>query len=263
MMFSQFIILTNGSQPMPPMPPQSHGITGGAIRWIALARNCAALLPALFCLSAAHAHEYWIERDGKQFVLHQGHRTAAHAGESSVAYEARIVAGADCIDGTGKAKAVATRGTPVRIEGDCAAVRFRIDSGYWTKTPYDTVNKPRNEVKGALDSWRSEESVTRIERWSPGTTPGSGLALVLTANPANLGQGDKFTVLVTLDGVPRADVPVSYDGETRGATAADGTVRLRVRRSGLQQVAASIETPLSDGRADKLIRGATLNFLLP
>ena len=56
---------------------------------------------------------------------------------------------------------------------------------------------------------------------------------------------------------------VAYDGEPRGATDGEGRINLRVRHGGLQQVSASIETPLNDGKADTLIRGATLNFMLP
>lgn len=220
------------------------------------------LLPLLLP-PAVLAHEYWIERGAGSYVLQQGHRTSAHAGTASVAYDPAIVRRIDCADEAGKARPLAAAGNPVRAEGDCASVRMALDSGYWTKTPYDTFNKPRNEVKGALESWRSEESVTRIDRWSAIPPPRTGLALSLPANPAALKAGDKFVVVATLDGTPRADVPVAYDGETRGATDAEGRINLRVRRSGLQQISASIETPLADGKADKLIRGATLNFLLP
>lgn len=214
---------------------------------------------------AGMAHEYWIERDGAGFVLHQGHMTAAHAGAASVAYDPATVVRIDCRDESGKNRTQAPHGSPVRIDGKCVAVTIHLDSGYWTKTPYDTLNKPRTEVKGALQSWRSNETVTRLERWSPALAraAGPGLILSLPADPAKLRVDDKFTVLATLDGVPRADVPIAYDGATRGATDADGHIRLRVRHAGLQQISASLETPLADGKADTLIQGATLNFVLP
>lgn len=225
------------------------------------------LLPFLAATHSAPsiAHDYWIDREVRHYVLHQGHKTAAHAGAAAVAYDASIVSRVECTDEAGKARALPVTGNPVRAEGDCASVRFTLSSGYWTKTPYDTLNKPRSDVKQALESWRSEESVTRLDRWSPGLAKPAvpGLALSLPANPAGLKPGDKFSVLATLDGMPRADIPVAYNGETRGATDTDGRINLRVRHSGLQQVSASLETPLTDGKADKLIRGATLNFLLP
>jgi len=82
-------------------------------------------------------------------------------------------------------------------------------------------------------------------------------------DPFRLGIDDKIRVRVTLGGKPRAGVPVAYDGATRGATGEDGTVVLKIRHGGLQMVAASLETPIEDGRTDTLIQATTLNFELP
>lgn len=222
-------------------------------------------LLALLCglSSGIAAHEYWVDRDGAEFVLQQGHKTGAHGGAASVAYDPAIVTRIECRDGNGKERTLTPRGAPVRIDGNCATVNIYLDSGYWTKTPYDTLNKPKTEVKGALQSWRSLETVTRLERWSPGLAGLAGLSLSLATDPAQLKPDGKFIVVASLDGVPRADIPVAYDGTARGVTDAEGRIRLRVRHAGLQQVSASLETPLNDGKADTLIRGATLNFVLP
>ena len=123
-----------------------------------------------------------------------------------------------------------------------------------------------------LKSWRSEDSVKRLNRWSAALaqplTP--GLEITPVGDPFGLGVDDKLTVRVTLDRKPRAGVPVAYDGATRGATGEDGTVVLKIRHGGLQMIAASLETPLDDdqrksprdGQADTLIRATTLNFEL-
>jgi nickel transport protein len=228
-------------------------------------RAIAPVVLALLTLSNATAHEYWIDKDGRQFILNQGHKTAAHGGAMAVAYDPAIITQTHCSDEAGKTRALAYQGNPARVEGDCAAITFQLNSGYWTKTPYDTLNKPKNEVKGALQSWLAEESVTRIERWAPALAKphAAGLQLSLPADPGRLKSGDKFTLVATLNGSPQANVAVAYDGETRGTTDTDGRINLRVRHGGLQLIAASLETPLADGKADTLIRGATLNFLLP
>lgn len=215
--------------------------------------------------SGIAAHEYWVDHDNSQFVLQQGHQTAAHSGAASIAYDPASVVRVECLDENGKSRALIPHGAPVRIDGNCAAVNFYLDNGYWTKTAYDTLNKPKNEVKGALQSWRSQEIVTRLNQWSAALArpAGIGLALSLPTPPDRLRTGDKFTVVVTLDGAPRAEVPVAYAGETRGVTDAGGRINLKIRHAGLQQISASLETPLNDGKADALIRGATLNFRLP
>lgn len=213
----------------------------------------------------AAAHEFWIDKEGRRYVLQQGHKTAAHAGAAAVAFDSAIVAQTLCTDKAGKTLPVQQKGSPPAVEADCTQIAFHLSSGYWTKTAYDTVNKPKNEVKGALQSWLSRETVTRIDLWSPALTKPSiaGLALVLPTNPATLKPGDKFPLQALLDGKPAVGVPVAYDGETRGATDGEGRINLRVRHGGLQQVSASLETPLNDGKAETLIRGATLNFVLP
>jgi nickel transport protein len=58
-------------------------------------------------------------------------------------------------------------------------------------------------------------------------------------------------------------VPVAYGGDTRGVTGADGRIAIRLRQGGVQLIAASVETPLNDGKADVAIRGAILQFELP
>jgi len=243
---------------------------------------CAIKFSVLFLLlSSASAHEFWIDQEGRQFILKQGHLsaahktsahiTSAHTGATAVAYDPAIITQVQCSDNAGKHKAITYKGNPAQVEGDCAAITFQLNSGDWTKTPYDTLNKPKHEVKGALHSWRSEETVTRIARWTPALAKidlnayanPSRLQLSLSTDPSRLKKGDKFTVVATLHGVPQAKVAVAYDGDTRGITDSAGRINLRVRHGGLQLISASLETPLTDGQADSLIRAATLNFMLP
>jgi nickel transport protein len=225
----------------------------------------ATILLAVAFAQNANAHEYWIEKAGNRFVLQQGHKTAAHAGETRVTFDPAIVAQTTCTRKDGGALPLKAKGSPPGVDGDCAQISFHLSSGYWTKTPYDTVNKPRTEVRSALQSWLSQETVTRIDHWLPAMAKPNvaGLFIALAADPAGLKPGDKFALRTLLDGRPAPGVAVAYDGEPRGATDGEGRINLRVRHGGLQQVSASIETPLNDGKADTLIRGATLNFMLP
>jgi nickel transport protein len=213
----------------------------------------------------AAAHDLWLEREAGAYVLQQGHRTGAHAGAERVPYAAGFVQQALCADAQGRTRPLAVAGGyPARIAGDCAALFLAASSGFWTKTAWETKNAPKAGIAGVLKSWRSEDSVKRVERWSAALaqplTP--GLEITPVDDPFRLGVDDKLTVRVTLGGRPRAGVPVAYDGATRGATGEDGTVVLKIRHGGLQMIAASLETPLDDDKADILIQATTLNFEL-
>lgn len=225
-------------------------------------------LALLLCLPAlpAAAHDLWLEKEGSGHTLLQGHRTGAHAGAERVPYAAGFVQQTLCADAQGKTRPLTVAaGYPAKIPGDCAALIVAASSGYWTKTAWETKNAPKTGIAGVLKSWRSEDSVKRLNRWSAALaqplTP--GLEITPVADPFRLDVDDKITVRVTLGGQPRANVPVAYDGATRGATSDDGTVVLKIRHGGLQMIAASLETPLDDGQADTLIRATTLNFELP
>jgi nickel transport protein len=221
------------------------------------------LLPALPAL----AHDLWLERESGNVTLYQGHKHSSHGGAETIPYDANFVKDALCLEASDRSKPLALAKTaPWRTAtADCAAIRIAASSGYWTKTPWETKNLPKTGISGAIRSWLSEESVKRIDRWVPGADRplSDGLEITPTIDPASLKTGDKLVVLVTDNRQPKADVPVAYGGETRGATGPDGRIAIRLRQGGMQLIAASVETPLNDGKADIAIRSAILQFELP
>lgn len=227
------------------------------------------LLPLLAVLTVAPpalAHDLWLEKDGKRWTLYQGHRLSSHAGADTLPYGSSFVSDARCLDVRGGPRPLAVLGTsPWTASGDCAALRVDVSSGYWSKTPWETKNLPKNEVPGVLKSWLSTDSLKRLERWSPvfALPLGGGLEIAPTTDPFALKPGDKLVVRVTLDGQPRAGVPVAYHGDTRGETDPDGRVAIRLRHPGIQLISASVDMPLKDGKADVETRAATLEFELP
>lgn len=226
-----------------------------------------ASLAALICAlpAAALAHDLWLERESAGYALYQGHRHSAHSGAEVVPYEPAAAKGALCRDAAGATRPVtASRSHPARFAADCAVLLASFTTGYWTKTPWETRNAPKTDIAGALKSWRSEESVKRIDRWTAaaGQPFGSGLEITPVQDPFQVAVDDKLTVLVTDAGKPLAGVPVAYQGDTRGATGADGRIAIRLRRAGVQLISASTETPLADGKADVLIRATALQFEL-
>lgn len=210
---------------------------------------------------SAQAHDLWFEKEGDAWVLLQGHRHSAHEGAELVPYEAAAVRGVLCIDATGKAKPLPlNKSAPVKVGGDCAGLFASFSTGYWTKTAWETKNVPKTGISGVIKSWYSEESLKYIVRWTGAVPLGVGLEITPTIDPLTLASGDKLTVLVTDNGKPLVGVPVAYGGDTRGATGADGKVSIRLRHPGMQLIESSVETPLSDGKADTAIRTTSLQF---
>jgi nickel transport protein len=225
-----------------------------------------ALLLLPIALPAA-AHDLWLERDNGGLTLYQGHKYSSHGGAEAIPYEASFVKGALCLEAGGRNKPLAlARAAPWRTTAtDCAAIRVAASSGYWTKTPWETKNVPKTGISGAIRSWLSEESVKRIDRWTPGADRplSDGLEITPTVDPLTLKPGDKLVVLVTENRQPKAGVPVAYGDDVRGVTGEDGRIAVRLRHGGMQLIAASVETPLNDGKADVAIRSAILQFELP
>jgi len=213
------------------------------------------------CSFAALAHDLWLAREQNAFVLYQGHRHSAHEGQEIVPYPATAVSEAICLDGKGSLKAVRYGSAhPVRVDADCAAVPVAMSSGYWTKTVWETRNVPKTGISGVVQSWLAEETVKRVERWIPAAAIPMSPRLEITplVDPWSLAPGDKLRLRVSFAGQP-----VAYAGEVRGTTGDDGSIALRLRHPGMQLISTSVELPLADGKADRLIRTSALNFELP
>lgn len=221
---------------------------------------------ALLMAGNAYAHDYWVDRSGETYTLYQGHVFSQHAGEARVPYDPAIVSRVVCSQQDARAATLEpVRAYPLRVTAACAAVLFELSSGYWSQTLTDTVQKPRNEVRGALRGWRSEETVKRIDRWTPAAARplSEGLELTLLEDPFQLRPGDKLRLLATWRGRPLAGAAIAYDGAARGVTGPDGQANLRVRHGGIQTLSASFEEAVqADPLADKVVRATILQLEL-
>lgn len=228
-------------------------------------RHLATILLLSLPMSAA-AHDLWLEKEAGGYVLFQGHRHASHAGAKNVPYKPSAVTSATCLNTDGVSTSITPwKAHPVKFPGECAALLVSFSTGYWTKTPWETKNVPKTGITGVLKSWLSEHSVKRIDRWMSGSAKpiSSGLEIVPLSDPGKVVIGDTLVVLVTDNKTPKAGVPVSYLGSTRGTTGDDGKFAIQIRRRGFQLISASIEAPLNDGKADIAIRSTALQFEVP
>ena len=213
--------------------------------------------------TTAGAHDLWFEKEANTYVLYQGHRHSSHSGADVVPYDPLTVKAFLCIDGQGAAQHVgAARTYPAKVSGDCATLHTTFSTGYWTKTAWETRNVPKAGSSGVIKSGYVEESLKLVERWTGNSANpvASGLEITPTTNPLSLKAGDKLVVLITDGGKPVSGVPVAYAGDTRGASGTDGKVAIRLRQGSWQLLAASLELPMADARADVAMRTAFLQF---
>ncbi|MCX7946549.1 MAG: DUF4198 domain-containing protein [Hydrogenophilus sp.] len=209
-------------------------------------------------------HDVWVERTQTGFVLQYGHQHSGHLGSRVVAYAPSQVQQVRCYGEGGRVvEARVEREWPVRVEGRCTAVRFTLVTGYWSRTLQGVRNVPKNEAKEVLDSWWSAESVLYVEQWEEAFARPlgeGGVELVPLVNPLNLRAGDKLPVAVFYNGAPIAGATVAYFGQPRGVSAEDGRVNVRLQRAGVQVLQATVQLPLNDGKADRRVEQATLQF---
>ena len=215
---------------------------------------------------SSHAHDLWLEKENGGFDLYYGHKRSTHEGADFLEYKPTWVLKALCFDGAGKETTFQDkRSYPYRIPQECAVAYVLVSSGYWTKTPYGTVNVPKVEARMAIKSWLSYEGVKRIDNWSAAVAKPltGGLEMTPIDDPLSLSKGKKLRLQVTFDLQPAGGVVVAYDGKPRGQTGEDGRINLRVRHGGFQVVQASLNRPDPSGKADEVIHSANLNFELP
>ncbi len=235
----------------------SFVIPGRVVRTLLLA------LLAAGCVRPAVAHDLWFEVQGDRRILHRGHRhaVAGHAGAGETGYGAGFVRQAVCIDASGGRSDMKPE-APLVVTAECARIVVRASSGTWTTTPWATVRGPKSEVADAVRSWRSFETIDRVERLDSAVTAplGRGLEIVFVEDPRPVRPGRKLRVRVLFDGRPVEGAAVAYDESVRGTTGADGRINLRVRHTGVQRISATWRRPIEADDADEEIHTTTLEL---
>jgi nickel transport protein len=217
----------------------------------------------VFATSLAAAHDLWLERDADGYALYHGHRHSGHAGDELIPYAPGYVQAAICVDAVGARTALAVAAAyPAQFAAECVALLVEASSGAWSTTSEGTINLPAEGRTGVVRSWRSFESIKRIDAWHDAARGpmGEGLELVPIANPLALQLGDKMRLLVTLRGQPQAGVTVAYAGEPRGVTGAGGQINVRIRKTGTQWISASLSEPSPEPGVARWVHATALQF---
>jgi len=225
------------------------------------------LILILFNLS--FAHDLWLEKKNNRFLLYYGHKYYNHHNnhQKLIQYDPNNVQSVLCVSSDGKVQQLNFDKSkyPVRIEdGRCAIIYVIFSSGYWSKTPYGDVNKPKNEVDMVVDSWLSIEAVKRIEKWNKNLEKSfiDGLEVIPLNDPLKLKKGDKLRLKVLYKNKPIKGVPVYYNGKFRGTTDELGNINIRIKSDGLQIVETVYRQDINSEKADKIIYKTNLNFEL-
>lgn len=222
----------------------------------------------IFLQLPVDAHDYWFEREGQEYVLYRGHHFGDHEGDFQIPYDPAIIQHITCVSLDGVPRKVdPPTDYPARVAGPCARLTVEMDSGYWSENGIKTIKHPKEQVLGALYTWRAIESTTLLNSWNKLEHRQSlpqGLEIFLEKNPFLVEEGEKLRLVVLQAGKPRQAVTVAYDGNPRGVTGPDGRINIRVRHGGLQVITGSLREPDPDTRkADPLLRSTTLLFELP
>jgi len=224
----------------------------------------AAVLMVILNGASAGAHDVFWSAGAVADTLMEGHLSHhAHGGSTNEPLAAVRITWLATIDADGvRHEPPIPTVAPVTVASAGVADFALVDWGWSTKTANGTVNRHPSEVARPLQGWRSQETVKHLRGWHPvlAAPLGRGLELTPLTDPRLLSPGDKFTVIVTLDGSPVEGAAVACGGDARTASGRDGKVNVRLRAAGLQVVRASLRRPDADLPQYEDVRTAVLTF---
>ncbi|GAB6072944.1 hypothetical protein JCM14244_13210 [Venenivibrio stagnispumantis] len=206
--------------------------------------------------SLAFAHDLWIEKEDKNFVLYYGHR-----GIDFLKYNPENIIKIYCFDkNLNNVDFKISNPYPVKINGKCEGIYLLYSSGYWTKTPYGEKNLPKDKVDTPIESWLSYESVKRIESFIIPKPISDNLEIVALNDITKLKEGDKIRLQVFFNKRPISNIVVAYEDKPMGMTDEEGKINIRIKHSGFQNIVATYVEKINSSKADKIIYTTHLNF---
>ncbi|MCK9491638.1 MAG: DUF4198 domain-containing protein [Sulfurimonas sp.] len=198
------------------------------------------------------AHDMWID---DALVVHYGHMHMNHSHGEEKEIKKEDIDRVFCSSNLGVFEVESKE-----LKANCDTLFVLLNEVYYTKTPYGTKKQSKDETKMAISSFKSIESVKRIDSDDSEQIFNKGLELSLTNKLSNIKVGDKARLLVTYDGKSRAGVSVAYADKVKGVSDKDGKINIRIQEAGLQNIKASL-TLKGDGiKSDEIIHSSTLNI---
>ena len=181
-----------------------------------------AALSGLLVGTAASAHTAWLVKDSRPGVwrlMFGGHQGKA---EPAVPVKLKEVS---AIDTRGRAlkvsRAIDGADVSLAVAGAPAMIALHYDNGIHTRTstPGPSVERPMNEVPGAVSATAAQKYGKSIVRWAPVVTRPIGQRLeVIPASAMQPRAGQPMRVQVRLNGRPTAGIKLGRGEDTADAT---------------------------------------------
>jgi nickel transport protein len=211
----------------------------------------------------AGAHDLWLERTARGFLLRAG-----HAGHEAIPLDVSAVSEVRCARAGEPVHPLTPRPDrrgAVRVEGSCDAVSAFVDQGFFVLTPNGEKHLRKGEAPDAVRSWRSRQYAKWIDARVPGAAAplGDALEIVPVTDLARARAGERVTVRVLLEGRVARGAIVSMGHERLAETSSAGEARVKVRHAGLASISATLQRPLGTPDADTEVLEASLSFEVP
>ncbi len=220
------------------------------------------LFSLLSMIGELRAHEFWIEQQGKEFVLVFGHGT--HREEFEVAKVKYVKA----FDQQGKPidvkKEVKKKEILLQPSGSPSLIIASIDNGYWSKTIYGWRNLPKRKASRVVEAIRSLNFSKILLSWGDWIHQSLNeltLDIFPLKNPFLMKSGERLPLKITYEGKPLGEIDIlGADHNLLGKTNEMGEFYLPLAQ-GRQRVTITYRIPLKeDPDADSLHLTTTLSF---
>ena len=209
----------------------------------------------------ALAHDFWLERQTGTFLLRYGH----HGGET-LPLDAGKMRSLTCRKDKGASEnllpAAVISPRQLSLAASCVVLTAFLDGGFYSLTPDGEKNLPKNKVPDAVKAWRSKQFAKWIDIRSPlaNQPQGDEFEIVPVSDLSRVKTGDKATFRVLLGGKPVSGAVLAVGHKPLGETDDQGDVRVKVRASDVESVAASYRRPVKSPEADSEVFEASLTF---
>lgn len=206
-------------------------------------------LALLGVCAQAGAHTVWLEADkahaGDYLVMFGG-----HAGKTE-SYPADKLGAVAAVDAAGKPVALRREdgagGVRLSPAAAPALIAVSFDNGYWSKgADGRSVNKPMNEVPGAVSGVHAIKYHKTIVQWGEQATHAIGQPFELVPlSAATPRAGRPLKLRVLLDGKPAAGIKLAFGEEGADAVSDAEGIASIVPRAGINRLWSGRRTALN------------------
>jgi len=212
-------------------------------------------------VSAASAHDYWIEKKGDGYAAVYGHR------DQRLEYDPASLKKVTVYSAAGKPldfkKEVQAKAIIIRPSGSACLILADLETGYWSKTIYGLKNLPKRKATRPVESFKAYHySKSIVANGEAAIKPVEGLKLdiVPLKQPLDMKAGDSLQLKVLFEGSPYAGASIEGDHDKIGLTDKDGLIKVKIK-SGRQIYTVERRDPLkNDPDADFIATTTTLTF---